>query len=256
MSSPAPRPLDENAGLAFLGERVAAACALTAKMAGRMLGACNPHGKPNADVLRQLVNAANLRHASLPWQIDFPAGLGEAEAALYELPFQHLRRTVRPDRGHWWVNAHADDRLRAALTRRDRYLATPLSASPPEFTWLESSIIPDDTLLVVPRDDDFMHGVLQSRPFALWWRQIHSRRTPTLAVHSFPFPWPPATALSTLTVAQEEQRHAVARAAREADREQINSAVTAAYGWRAGLTDGELLVRLQELNHQRAAAGL
>ncbi len=256
MSSFAPRPLEENSGLAFLGERVAAAGALTAKMAGRMLSTRNPHGKPNADVLRQLVNAANLHHPSLPWQIDFPAGLGEAEASLYELPFQHLGRTVRPDRDRWWVNPHADDRLRAALARRDRYLATPLSASPPEFTWFESSIIPDDTLLVVARDDDFTHGVLQSRPFALWWRQIHSRRTPILAVDSFPFPWPPATTLSALTAAQEEQRHAVARAARGGDRESINSVVTAAYGWPAGLTDDELLARLQELNQRRAAVGL
>ena len=256
MSSTAPRPLEENSGLVFLGERVTAACALTASMSGRMLGARNPHGKPNTDVLRQLANAANLHHPGLPWQVDFPAGLTEAEASLYELPFQHLHRSARPDHARWWVNPHADARLRTALARRDRYLATPLSARPPEFTWLESSIVPDDTLLVVARDDDFTHGVLQSRPFALWWGQIHSRRTPTLAADSFPFPWPPATALSALTTAQEEHRHAVARGARGGDHDQINSVVMTAYGWPAGLTDGELLARLQKLNHQRGTAGL
>jgi hypothetical protein len=242
--------------LAFRGERVAAAGALTASQAGRMLSARNPHGKPNADVLRPLASAANLHHPGLPWQIDFPAALTEAEASLYELPFQHLRRTLRLDRDRWWVNPHADDRLRTALARRDRYLATPLSANPPEFTWLESSIVPDDTLLVVARDDDFTHGVLQSRPFALWWGLILSRRTPTLAVDSFPFPWPPGTALGALTARQEEQRHAVARAARSGDIERTNSAVVDAYGWPADLGDSELLPRLQGLNHLRAAAGL
>ena len=256
MPSPAPRPLEENSGLAFVGERVAAGCALPASLAGRLLNARNPHGKPNTDVLRQLANSANFRQPNLPWQIDFPRALGEREASLYELPFQYLGRNVRADRAHWWVNPHAAAHLRTALARHDRYLATALGANPPEFTWLDSSIIPDDTLLVIARDDDFTHGVLQSRPFALWWGQLHSRRTPTLSVDSFPFPWPPGTGLSTLTAPQEEQRHAVARATRGGPAEQINPAVAAAYGWPAGLTDSEQLVRLQDLNHRRAAAGL
>ncbi len=247
-----PQPLAENSGLAFVGEPVTAAGTLTAKSAAQMLGARNPHGKPNADVLRQVVNAANLHRPSRPWRIDFPAGLGEAEASLYELPFQQLRRLVGPDRDRWWVNPRADDRLRTALARRDRYLVTPLGARSPEFTWIESSVVPDETLLVVPRDDDFTHGVLQSRRFALWWRVVHSDRTPTLAIDSFPFPWPPSTTLNALTSTQEGHRHAVARAARSGDQEQVNSSVTAAYGWPACITDGEWLTRLQELNRRRA----
>lgn len=252
MPPPAPRALPENAGLAFVGERMALTSCLPPKMAERMLGTRNPHGKPNADVLRRLVTVADPRHPRLHWQIDFPAGMGEREASLYEHPFHHLYRSVRPDRDGWWVNPHADPRLRAALARRERYLATPLGAEPPGFRWFEGSIIPDDTLLAVARDDDFTHGVLQARPFALWWRQFHSRRTPTLAVNSYPFPWPPATALSALSKAQEEQRYAVAKAARGSEAAQLNSAVSAAYGWPAELADDTLLARLQDLNRQRA----
>jgi len=252
MPHPAPRALPENAGLAFAGERVALAASIPPKMAERMLGTRNPTGRPNADVLRRLVTAADPRRPAMHWQIDFPAQMGEREAALYEHPFDQLRRAVRPTRDRWWVNPHADLRLRTALARCERYLATPVGAEPPDFRWFDSSIIPDDTLVAVARDDDFAHGVLAARPFALWWRQYHSRRSPTLAPDSFPFPWPPATGLSALTAAQEEQRHALARAARGGDAETLNAAVAAAYGWPADLPDEELLALLSELNRTRA----
>jgi len=143
--------------------------------------------------------------------------------------------------------------LRATLARRERFLATPVGADPPAFVWFDSTIIPDDTLIAVARDDDFTHGILQSRAFSLWWRRVHSRRTPTLALKSFPFPWPPATGLSALTAAQEEHRHAIARAARGTDPDQLNAAVAAAYGWPADLADDDLLTRLLELNRARSA---
>jgi hypothetical protein len=253
MPHPAPRALPENTGLFFLGERVALTASIPPKMAERMLGTRNPHGKPNADVLRRLVTAADPRRPALHWVIDFPPEMGEREASLYEHPFHQLHRAARPTRARWWVNPHADARLRAALARRERYLATPVGADPPDFGWFESSVLPDETLLAVARDDDFTHGVLAARPFALWWRQHHSRRTPTLALQSFPFPWPPATGLGALTAAQEEQRHAIARAVRGTDPAALNAAVAAAYGWPADLADDELLARLGDLNRTRAA---
>jgi len=104
----------------------------------------------------------------------------------------------------------------------------------------------------VARDDDFTKGILQSRPFALWWSQLKMPRAAPLAVESFPFPWPPATALSALTAAQEEQRHAIARAARNSDVEQLNSAVLTAYGWPTELDDQALLDKLAGLNRTRS----
>ncbi len=222
-------------------------------MAERMLGTRNPHGKSNADVLRQVATAGDPRRPTSHWLIDFPAGMCEREASLYELPFHHLIHTRQPTRGRWWVNAHADERLRAILARRERYLATPIGAGPPVWTWFDSALIPDDTLLVVARDDDFTHGVLAARPFGVWWRKYHSRRTPMRAVSTYPFPWPPGTGLSALTTAQEEHRHTVARAARRGDLDSLNAAVTAAYGWPAGLDEAALLQHLGDLNRTRSA---
>jgi hypothetical protein len=252
MSTAAPRPLPENAGLAFVGERVALTASIPPKLAERMIGTRNPHGKSNADVLRQLATAADVRRPAIHWLVDFPASMGEREASLYEHPFHHLFRTMRPTRDRWWVNPHADERLRATLAKRERYLATPVGAEPPAWIWFDSAVIPDDTLLAVARDDDFIHGILAARPFALWWRKFHSRRTPTQAVSAYPFPWPPATGLSALTTAQEEHRHAVAKAARSAAEETLNTAVAATYGWPADLDDETVLKNLGDLNRSRA----
>jgi hypothetical protein len=253
MPHPSPRPLPENDGLALLGERVALTSSIPPKMAERMLGTRNPHGKPNSDVLRQLATASDPRRPAIHWLVDFPASMGEREASLYEHPFHHLFRAMRPTRDRWWVNPHADERLRATLARRERYLATPVGAEPPAWTWFDSAVIPDDTLLAVARDDDFIHGILTARPFALWWRKFHSRRTPTQAASAYPFPWPPATGLSALTAAQEEHRHTIAKAARGADAETLNAAVAAAYGWPADLDDEILLKHLSDLNRARAS---
>ena len=253
MPPPAPHALPENAGFAFVGERLVPAASLPPRMAERVLGMRNPHGKPNADVMRQIATTPDPRRPGALWQIDFPAEMSEHEASLYEYPFHHLYRTVRPKRARWWINARADPRLRTALARRERYLATALGGKLPAFEWHQASLIPDDSLFVVARDDDFTHGLLAARPFALWWDPFHARRAPAFAFESFPFPWPLATELNALSAAQEEQRHAVARAARSGNTEQLNGAIALAYGWPADLTDGELLARLVALNDQRRA---
>lgn len=247
----APRTLPENAQLAYEGERVARTSSIPDKMADQMLRTPNRNGKPNSDVLRQIISATNPHRPSRHWQIDFPGYMGEHQASLYEHPFHHLRRTLRPTRSGWWHNPHADESLRAALAKRERYLATPIGANPPEFSWFESAVIPDDTLIAVARDDDYTHGVLSSPLFAIWWREIHSRRTPVLALQSFPFPWPASTLLSALTATQEEHRLAISRAARAHDKDALNAAVLAAYGWPAEATPAELLPKLLALNRAR-----
>jgi hypothetical protein len=254
MPKPVPRALPENDGLAFAGESRTRAAGIPTGVAEQMLGARNPNGKPNADVLRQVATAAGPHQPRIRWQVDFPPGISESEARLYDLPFRQLLRPALPDRPDWWINPGADVTLRAALARRDRYLVLPPGSGPPAFWWLESSIIPDDTLLAVARDDDFVHGVLRARPFALWWRRFHSPHAPALAVSTYPFPWPPVTRLSALSKSQEEHRHAVTRAARGAGAGQLDSAVVAAYGWPPDLTEPDLLIRLLALHHLRAGA--
>jgi hypothetical protein len=252
MPTYAPCSLPENAGLAFVGERVSRSALIPPRTAARMTGLRNEHGKSNEDVLRRIALVTPDGRIQIDWQIDFPAEMDEREASLYALPFHHLYRTARPLRRRWWVNPHADAALRAALARRERYLAAPAGEKRPEFRWYESTLLPSHSLLVVARDDDFTHGVLSARPFALWWHRHRTPRTPASVVLSYPFPWPPGTGLAALTSQQEDRRHAVARAARGGSAAELETAVAAAYDWPAGLDDADLLARLVELHQARS----
>jgi hypothetical protein len=240
--------LPENAGLAYLGEAAWMPALLSAREVEKLTSATNACGRPNADVLRRRLAVVDDAPVE-SWQIDFPTHFTAQEAALYEQPFACLRKRAKGA----WLNPHANPGLRRALARISRYLALPARAATPDWRWIEEDLLPDATLLVVARDDDFTHGVLQSTLFAAWHHAHRTRRMdPVQIVESFPFPWAPATALSALTAVQEEQRHAIARAVRGGgNTNQLNTVVLAAYGWPTDLADHELSDRLISLNRQR-----
>lgn len=252
MSLPAPRPLPGNSSLTFVGERVRAAAAIPEALARRMLDARNQHGRPNAEVVRRFVSAPSPRAFREQWLVDFPPGMEAREAELFQSPFAHLGRALGAGAsGPWWWNPHADADLRAALARLERYLAAPVGG-PPEFRWMSSDLLPDDSLLVVARDDDWIAGVLASRVFRNWWDERHTRRDPARTIETFPFPWPPRTALGTLGSEEVEARVALARAARGGDAAAVETAVAAAYHWPLDLAPAELSARLLALHREQA----
>jgi hypothetical protein len=293
-----PQRLPENRGLAFRGDDKRGLFELSAAAARRLLAAPNLHGKRNSDVVRRWAGAADLRRAPLHrWIIDFPPELDEREAALYERPYARIRRRVRPAwsrrRYAWWIHGGPQLEMRIALAKRDRFIATPAAGRPPVFVWLDPDILPDRSLIVFGRDDDWCFGVLHSRLHHVWalrvgpqFREKESgfRSTPAACFETFPFPWPPATPLGKLTRSQEDHRTTIGEIARALDLQRrewlgdysgsgrtftalynarpawlaeahalLDEAVAAAYGWPADLTDDELFRRLLTLNRARAA---
>lgn len=245
MSSPS--PLAENAGLAFRGETPWLAAVLTDRQAQRLLHAANACGRPNIDVISGRLGVRDGEpHESC--QIDFPAHFTEQEAALYEQPFAHLAR-----QHSGWRNPRAQPDLRRALARLSRYLAMPAGAQAPDWRWIGEEMIPDDSLVVVARDDDFTHGVLQSGAFAAWYRVQEGATDAVRAIESFPFPWAPGRLLSALTASEEESRHALARAVRAGNVAALNEAITRAYGWPADLSDDEVRTKLLALHRARVS---
>ena len=231
-------PLPENLPFAFRGEAIDARLVVETRRARGWLAAHNPTGRPNADVLRETVGLApngRLRHR---WILDFPAEMTPSERELYVLPHGSCPVVRNP------APAHA---LRTALARLDRCLAAPLSRSG-EFMWLDATFLPDDSLAVWARDDDFSAGVLNSRLFTLW-REAHGADL-VAALRCYPFPWPPGTPLGSLTREQEEHRHAVAKAVRAGAGDSLNAAVLQAYGWRDD-DDEVLITRLRALHAAR-----
>ena len=239
-----PKPLVENAGLAFSGERPWPAAQLNDVQAEKLAAAVNRCGRPNSDVLRRRLAVVDGTPAE-NWQLDFPTHFTDQEAALYEQPFGRLAGA--------WRNPQAQPELRRALARLSRYLAMPADAERPDWVWVEDERLPDASLVVVAREDDFMHGLLSSAPFAAWHAAHRATLPPDRVVESFPFPWPPSTSLNALTSAQEESRHAVARAIRAGNVDALNEAVARAYGWPAGEGGAEALERLTSLHSQRMA---
>ena len=297
-------PLRENRGLSFMGDTKGGPFDISESVAREMLPARNPHLKPNSDVLRPWVNGLDVtRMPQRMWIIDFPPGMKEDEAVFYEQPYEYIRRHVQPKRAdnkravyrdRWWIHAEARPEMRIALAKRDRFIATPTVSKHRVFVWLPPETLPDHQLIVFARDDDWFFGVLHSRFHQIWalclgtqLRETESgfRYTPTTCFETFPFPWPPGTPLGKLTRAQDDQRTAIAQAARALDvvradwlgdrsdptrtltalynsppgwlqraHASLDEAVATAYGWPADLPEDEIITRLLALNQQRDAA--
>jgi hypothetical protein len=236
----APAPLAENLPFAFRGERADPRAVIDAARARRWLSARNPTGVSNADVLRQTVGVAATGRRRLRWLVDFSLPDAGERKELYVAPHAAI--------AEFQLTANPDRELRNAVARIDRYLAAPADGAR-EFDWFDSELLPDDSLVVWARDDDFSEAVLASRAFGAWCEHCGDLLA---ALRSFPFPWPPAKPLSSLTRAQEDLRFALSRAARGGDAGALESALAEAYGWPPSLDGGELLARLLALHATRA----
>ena len=205
--------LAENAGLSFMGTTKVGAFDIPPDLAREMLAApLNPNGLSNSDVVKPWVNAMDLtRRPRGMFIIDFGATMPEAEAALYELPFEYLRHNVYPKRSEnnregyrtkWWLHGEPRPDMREALGGLKRFIATPGVAKHRLFVWLPLEVLPDHAVFIFTRDDDYFFGVLHSHLHEVWaraqgtqLREVESgfRYTPTSTFETYPFPWPPGT---------------------------------------------------------------
>ena len=100
--------LSENAGISFAGEKKHGPFEIIREAAEYMLSQPNVHGKPNSDVVKRWIIGRDINQTSRDmWIIDFGTDMSEADAALYEVPFEHIRSVVKPQRDN-----HRDARLR------------------------------------------------------------------------------------------------------------------------------------------------
>jgi type II restriction/modification system DNA methylase subunit YeeA len=203
--------LPENAGLCFMGTTKVGPFAITAETAREMLAApLNPNGRPNSDVVRAYVNAMHItRRPQGVFVVDFGVDTPQEDAALYELPFEYVKKHVYPVRvknkregyrAKWWIHGEPRPELRTAIARLTRFIVTPGVSKHRLFMWLEKDMLPDHAVFVFAREDDYFFGVLHSRIHEQWarsqgtqLREVESgfRYTPTSTFETFPFPWPP-----------------------------------------------------------------
>jgi type II restriction/modification system DNA methylase subunit YeeA len=172
------RPLAANLGVAFQGVSKVGAFDIPGSLAREWLRLPNPNGRPNSDVLRPWANGQTVAKRSADeWIVDFGTELTESDASLYEAPFAHIARLVKPERSdnnreayrrYWWRHAEPRTGLRQACKPLRRVIATPRVSKHRFFAWLDAAVLPDTRLYVVARDDDWMFGVLSSRIHEVW----------------------------------------------------------------------------------------
>ncbi len=221
------KPLEENKIICFMGDIKVGAFDIDEQTAKKMLSARgNPNGRQNSDVIRPWMNGLDITKRSRNmWIIDFGIDMPEEDAAQYEMPFEHVRKHVRPLRiknrmekraKHWWIHGDAAPRIRNTLASLKRYIATPGLSKHRLFVWLSKEVLPDHQLLVFARDDDYFLGVLHSKPHELWALRMGTaltdrpRYTPTTTFGTFPFPWAPGKEPKN-----DPRVKAIAKAARE-----------------------------------------
>ncbi|TAK24000.1 MAG: class I SAM-dependent DNA methyltransferase [Chloroflexota bacterium] len=219
--------LAENADLAFMGDTKGGPFDISADIAQPMLAQTNnPNGRPNSDVVRPWVNGLDVtRRPRDMWIVDFGTDMSEAEAALYEAPFELVRKSAkevraasRTTRAEWWLHERPRVEMRKALFPLSRFIATPTVAKHRLFVWLREPVLPDHQLIVIARSDDYFFGVLHSRVHEAWslemctWLGVGNdpRYTPSSTFETFPFPWPPGTEPKG-----DARVEAIARAARD-----------------------------------------
>ncbi|MGD0829353.1 MAG: DNA methyltransferase [Terracidiphilus sp.] len=202
--------LKENEGLCFLGMMKGGPFDLSAEEARKMLSLpLNPNGRPNSDVVKRRLGGQDITGKDREgWIIDFGVDMPEKDAALYEWPFEYVKKHVKPRRQLsrrertkrlWWIHGEARPGLRNAISKLGRYIATPEVSKHRIFVWVDKEIIPDHKLHIFSREDDYFFGILHSFAHESWtiatcsW--IGKGNDPSYnsetTFATFPFPWPP-----------------------------------------------------------------
>ena len=215
--------LSENAGISFLGDKKHGPYEITREVAEYMLRQPNPHGKPNSDVVKRWMIGRDINQTNRNmWIIDFGTDMSEADAALYEAPFEYVVDKVKPERVNnrmkrraelWWIHGSPASMMRQALKGLHRYIGTSQVSRHRIFAYIDGDVLPDATIIVFACDDDCFFGILHSRIHTLWTAAVGTqlreyesgaRYIISTCFETFPFPVP-----------DEWQRTAIAEAAGE-----------------------------------------
>ena len=197
--------LPRNAGIAFMGDTKGGPFDVAGENAREWLRLpANPNGRRNSDVLRPWVNGRDLTgRPGGKWIVDFGSEMSETDAALYEEPFAHVAKHVKPARqlnhaqntqDYWWRHTRPRPGMWRALECLHRYIVTPRVAKHRLFVWRDSRVCPDSATIAIARDDDTTFGILHSRFHELWSLRLGTsledrpRYTPTTTFATFPFP--------------------------------------------------------------------
>jgi len=222
-----------NTGVAFMGDTKGGPFDVPGDLAREWLRLpANPNGQPNADVLKPWVNGMDLtRRPAGKWIVDFGWNMSEADAALFEAPFAHVKERVWPMRQrnrreayriNWWRHVEPRQGMWRALNGLSRCVATARVAKHRLFVWLDARVVPDSKVIVIARDDDVTFGILHSRFHEAWslrlcsWHGVGNDPVynPSTVLQTFPFPVGLSPNIKAADYADDPRAVAIAEAAR------------------------------------------
>lgn len=216
--------LTESQNLSFVGIEKAGSFDVSQELAQTLIDSpMNPNGRMNSDVVKPCENAIDLAERSKnSWIIDF-GEMSLEDAAQFELPFEYIRKYVKPERDtnreesrrdYWWMFARSRPAMRHAISGLNRFIVTPRVSKHRFFLWRSHPIVPLNKVIVIALDDDYIFGVLSAYFHEVWSIKSSSRHgvgndiayNNSICFETFPFPWPPGREPSddprVLTIAQ------------------------------------------------------
>lgn len=225
-----------NRNLSFMGVTKSGPFDMDGSTARALLRAKgNPNGHPNSDVLKRSVNGAEaVRRITDRWILDFGPTRSCEEIALYEAPFRYAQEVVFPARQQsktvsnrqiWWRYERSRPEMYQALNGLARYIGTALVSKHRIFIWLDRSMLPENVVIVVAREDDTTFGILHSRFHELWSLRMGTflgkgndpRYTPSTTFETFPFPEGLTPDIPADAYADDPRAQAIAAAAARLD---------------------------------------
>jgi type II restriction/modification system DNA methylase subunit YeeA len=198
------KSLIENVGVSFQGSQKIGAFDIEGELARKWLALPNPNRRPNSDVVKPSWNGMDVtRRPRDGWIVDFGATMIEADAALYETPFEYVTQFVKSEREannreayrkYWWRHGEPRIAMRAELKKLPRYIATSEVSKHRFFVWMDTSVLPDKRLIVFASADDTSFGILHSRFHEIWSLRLGATLEdrpcyrPSTSFETFPFP--------------------------------------------------------------------
>ena len=263
VASAASTPLLANAGIASQGfSPQARGFLLTPAEAYRLLS------EPGYElVVRPFLTARDVTQLTRgAFSIDF-ALMSLEEARAFPMAYQIAHDRVLPERRNnkrkayrdlWWRYGEPRKTLRSALHGLRRFIVVPYTSKHRLATLIDARVAPDDTLVAVGADDDFLLGVLSSSIHLEWSFSAGSqledrpRYNKSLCFDPFPFPDPPHDLRTRIAaLAERLDTHRKDALARD---ERVT--MTGMYNVVEKLRSGEALTPKERTIHELAACGV
>ena len=245
------KKLSSNKNIAFVGVQKSGPFDIPGELAREWIQLpVNPNGRSNQEILHPTINGIDITSRNRDvWLIDFPIGLTENQAALWEAPFEHLisvtydpqdpqsgtlkeARTrlhkILGGRFEWWTLARHCPGLRTSIEKLNRYIVTPMTSKHRIFVWAYPPVIPDNNTIVVAKDDDVTFGILHSFVHQAWTKHIgnrmgiQARYNTATTFETFPFPDNVLPNQSSLEYAENSKVKKIAEAANELNERREN----------------------------------